>query len=129
MLVAIAAAIIGAIVYRLDTATRPRRRALLPVYVPALLLTVPFGIFHAAQAGLIDLSPDTVARVGWGVTVGRGTLAYGFLLSIVLANMFAGRALKNAVGGREFRARKVNNILRHRATFDPPLVNSVWRPR
>ena len=97
MLVAIAAAIIGAIVYRLDTATRPRRRALLPVYVPALFLTVPFGIFHAAQAGFIDLSPDTVAKVGWGVTVGRGTLAYGFLLSIVLATMFAGHALKDAV--------------------------------
>lgn len=99
MLVAIAAAIIGAIVYRLDTATRPRRRALLPVYVPALLLTVPFGIFHAAQAGFIDLGPDALARIGWGVTVGRGTLAYGFLLSIVLATMFAGRALKNAVAG------------------------------
>jgi signal transduction histidine kinase len=99
MLVAIAAAIIGAIVYRLDTATRPRRRALLPVYVPALLLTVPFGIFHAAKAGFIDLSPDVLSRVGWGVTVGRGTLAYGFLLSIVLATMFAGRALKGAVAG------------------------------
>jgi hypothetical protein len=33
------------------------------------------------------------------VTVGRGTLAYGFLLSIVLATMFAGRALKDAVAG------------------------------
>ena len=39
------------------------------------------------------------SRVGWGVTVGRGTLAYGFLLSIVLATMFAGRALKDAVAG------------------------------
>ncbi|MGZ4303061.1 MAG: sensor histidine kinase [Gaiellaceae bacterium] len=99
LLVAVAAAIVGAIVYRLDTATRPRRRALLPVYVPALFLTVPFGIFHAAKAGLIDLGPDALSRVGWGVTVGRGTLAYGFLLSIVLATMFAGRALKDAVAG------------------------------
>src|SRR6185437_7797991 len=64
MLVAIAAAIIGAIVYRLDTATRPRRRALLPVYVPALFLTVPFGIFHAAGAGFIDLSPEASRRSG-----------------------------------------------------------------
>ena len=75
----------------------PATAPLLPVYVPALFLTVPFGIFHAAQAGFIDLSPDTVAKVGWGVTVGRGTLAYGFLLSIVLATMFAGHALKDAV--------------------------------
>ena len=99
ILVGIAAMIVAAIVYRLDTATRPRRRALLPVYVPALLLTVPFGIFHAVSAGLIDLNADTVSRIGWAVTIGRGTLSYGFLLSIVLATMFAGRALKEAVAG------------------------------
>ena len=52
-----------------------------------------------ANASIIDLGPDSLARVGWGVTVGRGTLAYGFLLSIVLATMFAGRALKDAVAG------------------------------
>jgi signal transduction histidine kinase len=98
-LVGVAAAIVAAIVYRLDTTTRPRRRALLPVYVPALLLTIPFGVFHAVGAGFINLNADTVSRLGWVLTVGRGTLSYGFLLSIVLATMFASRALKEAVAG------------------------------
>jgi signal transduction histidine kinase len=99
LLVGVAAAIVAAIVYRLDTATRPRRRALLPVYVPALFLTIPFGIFHAVRAGFITLNSDAVTRLGWLVTAGRGTLSYGFLLAIVLATMFAGRALKEAVAG------------------------------
>lgn len=99
LLVGLAAAIVAAIVYRLDTATRPRRRVLLPVYVPALLLTIPFGIFHAVGAGFLDLSPDAASRLGWFVTVGRGSLSYGFGIAIVLASMFAGRALRNAVAG------------------------------
>jgi len=94
----LAVGIVAVIVYRLATATRPRRRALIPVYVPALLLTVPFGLFHAAGAGLIHLDATAVSRIGWLLTVGRGTLSYGFLLSILLATMFAGRALKDAVG-------------------------------
>jgi signal transduction histidine kinase len=99
LLVGLAAAIVAAIVYRLDTATRPRRRVLVPVYVPALLLTVPFGIFHAGGAGFIDLNPDDASRLGWFVTVGRGSLSYGFGVAIVLASMFAGRALRNTVAG------------------------------
>jgi len=99
LLVGVASAIVAAIVYRLDTATRPRRRALLPVYVPALLLTIPFGIFRAVGAGFVNLNADVVSRLGWAWTAGFGTLPYGFLLAIVLANMFAGRALKDAVAG------------------------------
>jgi signal transduction histidine kinase len=94
----VAIAIVAAIVYRLARATRPRRRALLPVYVPALLLTVPFGLFQGAGGGLIHLDASAVSRIGWVLTVGRGTLSYGFLLSILLATMFAGRALKDAIG-------------------------------
>lgn len=97
--VGVALLIVGTIAYRLRTAPHRQRRTLLPVYVPTLLLAIPFGIFHAAGGGLIDLSPETVSRVGWAVTAGRGTLSYGFLLSLVLASMFAGRALKGAVAG------------------------------
>jgi signal transduction histidine kinase len=99
LLVGLAAAIVAVIIYRLDTATRPRRRALLPVYVPALLLTIPFGLFHAAGAGLITLSPDNVSTLGWFVTVGRSTQPYGFALAIVLGTLFAGRALRDTVAG------------------------------
>jgi hypothetical protein len=64
-----------------------------------LLLTVPFGIFHAVGAGFIELNTNALSKLGWVVTTGRGTLSYGFLLAIVLATMFAGRALKDAVAG------------------------------
>jgi signal transduction histidine kinase len=99
LLAGLGVAIVAAIIYRLDTATRPRRRALLPVYVPALLLTIPFGLFHAAGAGLITLSPDNVSTLGWFVTVGRSTQPYGFALAIVLGTLFAGRALRDTVAG------------------------------
>jgi signal transduction histidine kinase len=99
LLAGIAATIVVAVVYRLYTATRPRRRAVLPVYVPALLLTIPFGIFHAVGAGFIDVNADVVSRLGWVLNAGRGTMSYGFLLAIVSATMFAGRALKDAVAG------------------------------
>ena len=39
--IVIMAATLACLIYRLATATRPRRRALVPVYVPALTLTVP----------------------------------------------------------------------------------------
>ena len=44
------------LVYRLATATRPRRRALVPVYLPALTLTLPILVFHGIITEL--LSPD-----------------------------------------------------------------------
>ncbi|OAI55326.1 hypothetical protein AYO48_03920, partial [Gaiella sp. SCGC AG-212-M14] len=99
LLVGLAAAIVAIIIYRLDTATRPRRRALLPVYVPALFLTIPLGLFHSVGAGFIRLSPDAVSTLGWFVTLGRSTQAYGFALAIVLGTLFAGRALRDTVAG------------------------------
>jgi signal transduction histidine kinase len=92
--VVMAAAIVVGLLYRLLQASRPRRRALLPVYLPAFLLTVPFGIFHSAAAGWIDLSPEAVDRIGWFLTAGRTFLTYGFLLAIAQAMYFAGIVLR-----------------------------------
>jgi signal transduction histidine kinase len=92
--VALSVMIGAALVYRLVTATRPRRRALLPVYVPALVLTIVFGTFRAANIGLIELDLASVDVLGWFLTVARGTLSYGFLLAIVQTAFFAGVALK-----------------------------------
>lgn len=95
--VTLALAIGIALVYRLATASRPRRRALIPVYVPALVLTTVFGTFRAASVGLIDLDRASIDVLGWFLTVARGTMSYGFLLALVQTAFFAGVALKRMV--------------------------------
>ena len=95
--VALAGAIGLLLVYRLMTATRPRRRALIPVYVPAFVLTIVFGTFQAAGVGLVDLDRASVDVLGWFLTVARGTMSYGFLLALVQTAFFAGIALKRMV--------------------------------
>ena len=94
--VVVAAFIATVLVARVVTATRPRRRALLPVYVPALLLTIPFGVYRLPAFG-VSFDAETMRRIGWFLTAGRSTLAYGFLLSLVLAALFADSALKTIV--------------------------------
>jgi signal transduction histidine kinase len=86
------------LIYRLATATRPRRRALVPVYVSALTLTVPILVFHGVITELLSLDPETISKAGWFVTVSRIVLPYGFLLAIVQAAFFAATALKSIVG-------------------------------
>ena len=92
--VIVGAAIVLGLCYRLARASKPRSRALLPVYVPALLLAVPFAIFHAAEVGWLTLSTGAFNTVGWFVTTGRTTLSFGFLLAIWQAIFFAGLALR-----------------------------------
>jgi hypothetical protein len=96
--IAIASATLACLLYRLATATRPRRRALLPVYIPAVMLTVPALIFHGAVVRHLHLSPTTLS-----LTSGRSpsvwiALPYGFLLAAMLATLFAAAALKMIVG-------------------------------
>ena len=56
----LATATIVVLVFRLVTASRPRRRALLPVYVPALMLTVPILVYRGLAPVVGDFSPDTL---------------------------------------------------------------------
>src|SRR6188472_4547223 len=93
------------LLYRLLGAAKPRRRALLPVSLPALLLIGPYVLFHAAGVGLVSLDASTYDTVGWFVTAGRTTLSLGFLLAIAQATVYAGlslRAIMSRVGhGRD----------------------------
>jgi signal transduction histidine kinase len=93
-LVVVGVAIAVGLVFRFATAATPRRRALLPVYLPALLLVAPFVTFHAAGVGLIHLDQQAYDRVGWFVTAGRTILSLGLLLAIAQAAVFAGIALR-----------------------------------
>jgi len=92
--IAIMAMTLACLTYRLAIATRPRRRALVPVYIPALALSIPVLVFHGVIADLVSLSPDTGSTVGWFLTVGRTVLPYGFLLALVQTTFFAAAALK-----------------------------------
>jgi hypothetical protein len=47
------------LVARLARASRPRRRTLLPVYVPALVLTIPLLGFHGFAAGVLHRRDDS----------------------------------------------------------------------
>jgi len=85
--------------YRLATASRPRKRALVPVYIPAVMLTVPVLANNGVFVGLVHLDPDTLSRAGWVETVGYILFPYGFLLAVVQAAFFAAAALKK-IGGQ-----------------------------
>ena len=87
------AAIAAGLLYRLVRSSRPRRRALVPVYVPALLLTIPLAFFRAHTAGVLTLDAHTANTLGWVVTAGRISLSLGFLVAIWQAMLFAGVAL------------------------------------
>ena len=90
----IGAAIVAGLIFRLARASAPRRRALLPVYLPALLVTIPFTVFYAHRVQLITLDASSLNTVGWFLTVGRTALTFGFLVAIWQAMRFAGVALK-----------------------------------
>jgi signal transduction histidine kinase len=92
--VVVGGAIALGLLYRLLGAAKPRRRALLPVYLPALLLIGPYVLFHAAGLGLVSLDASTYDTVGWFVTAGRTTLSLGFLLAIAQATVYAGLSLR-----------------------------------
>jgi signal transduction histidine kinase len=115
-------AILGWLGYRFLTASRPRRRALLPVYMPALLLTIPFGLFHVGALGLIGLSPKAIDTLGWFLTAGRTSLAFGFVLAIWQATIVAGAALRAILAqlGRREDASHLRALVSE-ALDDPPL--------
>ena len=96
-LFAVRSAILVYLVYRLSTATRPRKRALLPVYVPVLVTLAMLLVLYATRLELVQLDADGLSKLSWLATVGIGALPYGFLLSVVLSTLFAAAALKTIV--------------------------------
>ena len=86
------------LIYRLATATRPRRRALLPVYIPFLMAIVPVTVWTGDLVGLVphvDTGPHSAW--GWLATIGYSAIPYGLLLSVVVSTFFAATALKTIV--------------------------------
>jgi signal transduction histidine kinase len=124
--VIVGAAIVAGVVYRLATSTRPRRRALLPVYLPVLLLTIPFVVLHAVEAQLVSLTPGSIDRIGWLVTTGRVALSFGFLFAIWQAMLAAGLTLETILSrlGRRRDARELRDVVAE-ALDDPELELAI----
>ena len=113
--------------YRIATASRPRRRTLLPVYVPALALTLPLLMFHGFKADVLTLDAHTLRQAGWAIVAARCLAPIGFLLAIAQASLFAGGALKRLID--EITAHP--NAARLRAVvaeaLDDPSLELVFR--
>ena len=97
ILFALRSAICVYLIYRLATATRPRRRALLPVYVSVLVALAPILVAYAARVELVHLDASAVSKLIWLGSIGISALPYGLLLSVVLSTLFAATALKKIV--------------------------------
>ncbi len=95
--IALLTATLVVLAVRLIQASGPRRRTLLPVYVIALFFTLPALAFHGFAAGVLQLDADTLSNLGWMLAVARASLAFGLLLAIVQAGLFAGGALKRLI--------------------------------
>ena len=120
-------ATLATLVVRLAVASRPRRRMLIPVFVPALLLTIPQLGFHGFAAGVLHLDADTLDTAGWFVTVSRCLVAFGFLIAIAQASYFAGGALKRLMSqiGANPSAPRLRETVAY--ALDDPSVELAFR--
>jgi hypothetical protein len=112
---------------RIATASRPRRRTLVPVYAPALVLTATLLAFHGFAAGVLHLDAEALSTAGWFVTGSRVAMPIGFLLAIVQATFFAGGALKRLIGeiGEDSSAAQLRDSVA--GALDDPSVELVFR--
>ena len=127
VVIALLTATVAVLVARLAAASRPRRRTLLPVYLPAVALTLPLLAFHGFAAGVLHLEPDTLSDLGWAVTGARVAMPFGFLLAIALASVFAGSALTRLMGeiGGNPSASRLRDIVAR--ALDDPSVELAFR--
>ena len=114
---AVRSAICVYLIYRLATATKPRRRALVPVYVPVLIAIAPILVSYVARLGLVHVDAGALSKLSWLGTIGIGALPYGFLLSVVASTLFAAAALKMIVS----RLVESPSAAQLRATLADPL--------
>ena len=128
--VLIGVAIVLGLCYRLATASKPRHRALMPIFLPAVLMTIPFSVFYAAQVEWLTLSPKAFNTLGWFVTTGRITLSFGFLVAIWQALLFAGLALRTILSrlGRNDDAGQLRTLVAE-ALDDPSLELAIQLDR
>jgi signal transduction histidine kinase len=87
----------GLLIWRLVTGTPPQRRALAvgtPVALLFLGFQITFQLLAAVDAPLSWFSD----LVTWGIVGARAALWYGFLAALIVAELFAARAMARLVG-------------------------------
>jgi signal transduction histidine kinase len=90
---AITAAVFAVYLWRLRTASRPQRRALVAVAVTSLLFLPAYFVFNFA-AWVLYLDPATLDTLQWGIVGARILLPLGFLIALLQAERFASRCLR-----------------------------------
>jgi signal transduction histidine kinase len=87
---------------RLRTATRPQRRALVPVACSSLLLVPALFAYYFALL-VLDVGGSTADVLGWFLVAAFVVFPLGFAVALLQADLFAGRALHRLL--REVAAR------------------------
>ncbi len=122
-----AIAFVALLVERLVTATRPRRRVLAPVVVVGCVWIALFGAFAVVRY-LVVTDMRVWDTLGWVLTGTRVALPLAFLLALILAQTFAGRALATMM--QRLRGQPTPAELERaagEALGDPGLRFAVWR--
>jgi signal transduction histidine kinase len=124
-----ALALLTYLVVRLVSASRPRRRALAPVYCAAVLFVAVFGL-RGLAADVLGSHPGLVS---WSYDLFFATrilLPFGFVAALLLAQAYAGSALAHMArelgGGPSVAA--VERLVR-RVLDDPHARLAFWLPR
>jgi signal transduction histidine kinase len=89
----LAAAVFAVYLMRLLRSSRPQRRSLLAVAVTSLLW-LPAWFVLSFSAWILELDPQTLETMAWVIVGTRILLPLGFLLALLQADHFAGRALR-----------------------------------
>jgi signal transduction histidine kinase len=124
----------GLLVWRFVTGTPPRRRALAigaPIAMCYLLISATYQLQQLLDSQLDVVNPQPLTGfVQWAVAASRSAIWYGFLLALVVAELFAGRTLRRLVRESLGRPslRELEGMLRG-PLGDPGLRLGFWRPR
>lgn len=125
-IVAFSVAFLALVAARLAVATPPRRRVLAPVYAVGGFWLATFGAYHLASlVGIGDTRYYTM--LGWLLTAARLVIPLAFVASLLVARVFAARALAtmlHRVGARP-SAGELERTAR-KALGDPSLRLALW---
>ena len=121
-------ATVFALAYRIRAVKKPERRAREPVLLWTIAWAVAFFLFALLRLST-SADAEATTAVGWLLSFTRATLSYSFLVSALLATLFAATALKQMVKG--FGAHPSPNRLRDvlaEALDDSELALAFWIP-